>query len=252
LNRALSGLEDMSDADTATFSRAIGRILDAVLPRHCICCGSVSGDSNLCPPCRAELPRIRHPCRLCGAALSVNTDSICGACLKRAPPWQCGVTGLDYRFPVDQLVCRFKFKRDFACGQVLARELLRAIRASRESLPDVIVPVPLHYRRHFTRSFNQAGYVARILGKSLGIPVDTGSLRRIRNTLAQSGLDASGRRKNLRGAFRCPDLPNVHRALVDDVLTTGTTLAECSRTVRRAGASRVSVWAAARASPALR
>jgi ComF family protein len=230
-----------------SYIAALSWLIDRLLPRHCIACGAASGESNLCSPCRQELPRIVHGCKKCGMALSLESDSICGLCLSRAPPWQNGTAALDYQFPVDQLVCRFKFQRDLACGEVLAQELLRTINRVGPPLPNVIIPVPLHHRRQFSRSFNQAEVLARPVARRLNIPVACGVLKRVRSTRAQSGLTATDRRKNIRGAFRCRQRVPPHVALVDDVLTTGTTLAECSRALLRAGANEVSVWVAARA-----
>jgi len=180
-------------------------------------------------------------------ALSLASDSICGTCLRRTPPWHNGTAAFDYRFPIDQLVCRFKFQRDLACGELLAQELLCAVIRSEAPLPDVIFPVPLHRRRQFLRSFNQAEVLACPVAKELDIPLVCGVMKRARSTRAQSGLSAADRRKNIRGAFRCEGAVPPHVALVDDVLTTGATLAECTRAVLRAGASEVSIWVAARA-----
>jgi ComF family protein len=179
-------------------------------------------------------------------------DLVCGRCLRRPLPWDQAIAALVYGFPADRLVCRFKFNRDLAAGVVLARELLDAIRRSGQDLPHAIVPVPLHRTRHFSRTFNQAELLALHLGRELGIPVHSRLLARSRRTSAQSGLDAAARRRNLRGAFRLAAPrerlpPGCHLALVDDVLTTGVTLAECSRTLKRAGAARISVWVVARA-----
>jgi len=221
--------------------------VDQLLPRHCIACGAASGESNLCPPCLGELPRISHGCKQCGMALALSSDSICGTCLGRPPPWHNGTAALDYRFPIDQLVCLFKFQRNLACGELLAQELSRAVSQSQTPSPDIIVPVPLHRRRQFSRSFNQAEVLAEPVARALGIPLVCGVLRRARSTRAQSGLTAAERRKNIRGAFRCKGAVPPHVALVDDVLTTGATLAECTRAVLRAGADEVSIWVAARA-----
>jgi ComF family protein len=214
--------------------------------------GLGSGSENLCPPCAADLPRTGHACGKCGLPLALPADHFCGACLSANPPWDDAIAALLYRFPVDQLVCRFKFGRNLACGEVLAWELVRAVREKGEQMPACMIPVPLHRTRLFSRTFNQAELLGRQLGKSLGIPVHGHALQRIHQTRAQSGLDAADRRRNIKGAFRCRRTRSGsagfdHVALVDDVMTTGATLAECTRVLVRAGAGRVSAWVAARA-----
>lgn len=167
-------------------------------------------------------------------------------------PWDSAIAALVYAFPVDQLVRRFKFSRSLACGQLLAQELSRAVMSRCIQLPDAIVPVPLHRTRYLARAFNQSELLARPIGKSQGIPVYPGILRRRRRTRAHSGLDAVSRRINIKGAFRCRltgwqrDCIR-HIALVDDVLTTGATLFECTRALKLSGIPRVTVWVAARA-----
>lgn len=231
---------------------AAERCLDALLPRHCVMCGLPGGPGNLCAACRADLPRPGHVCTTCALPVGSGTDDLCGQCLRKPPPWDRVEAALAYRFPVDRLVCRFKFSRDFACGHMLGSELLAAIVAAELRPPDLLVPVPLHRLRHLSRTFNQADLLARQVGQALALPVDSGLLLRTRRTRAQSGLDAAGRKRNTRGAFRCAQqaagaLAGRHVALVDDVMTTGATLLECTRTLRRAGVARVSVWVAARA-----
>jgi ComF family protein len=157
------------------------------------------------------------------------------------------VAALAYRFPVRQLVCRYKFRRNLACGEALGQELLGAIAASAGPMPAALVPVPLHPARQFRRVFNQAEVLANQLGNTLALPVLRNCLRRSRNTSAQSGLDAKARRRNIRGAFTVSDPGVGHIALVDDVLTTGTTAAECCRMLKSSGVGTVSVWVAARA-----
>lgn len=171
---------------------------------------------------------------------------LCGACLRRPPVWNEALAALVYEYPVDQLVRQFKFQRSLACGQLLADEMIGYVNQSGTALPDVLIPVPLHLTRRFWRGFNQAEFLARRLGSRYKIPVLVNQLQRTRRTSAQSGLDHQARKKNIRGAFSCRRLGNVRVALVDDVLTTGTTLAECARAVRAAGASNIAVWVAAR------
>ncbi len=230
-----------------------GALLDLLMPRHCVLCGAACGPENLCPPCRADLPRAEYPCTLCALPIRRAGRPVCGPCLRRPPLWDRAVSGLVYRFPVDRLVCRLKFGHDLSCVDILAGELTDAVKCAGEP-PDVIAPVPLHRTRHFVRNFNQADLIARRLGKARGIPVVSRLLVRTRRTLAQSGLDATQRRRNLRGAFVCSPRgaggpAGRHIAVIDDVMTTGTTLAECCRVLKRAGADRVSAWVTARAPP---
>ncbi len=223
------------------------QLLDQLLPRHCVLCGLFSGGENMCPPCAAELPHNLSACARCGLPLPAQPGKVCGACLKNPPLFDGTVAGLKYQFPVDQLVCRFKYKRNLACGQALGRVLLEAIQNRGGPLPQAVVPVPLHRSRLFTRTFNQAHMLARQLSRSLEIPVCHALLTRTRRTRAQSGLDSSQRRKNVRDAFDCRRHGLKHVAIVDDVMTTGRTLEECTRSLKRAGAESVTAWVAARA-----
>ncbi len=114
-------------------------------------------------------------------------------------------------------------------------------------MPEVLVPVPLHRARLAERGYNQALEIARVLSRGLGLPVDHGCCERILATLPQAGLDEGARRRNIRGAFsaRRP-LSWRHLAILDDVVTTGNTVEELARVLRRAGAARIEVWAVAR------
>lgn len=232
--------------------------LDWLLPRHCLMCGGRSGEENLCPPCRRDLPRPGGVCGRCGLALEGAHGDICGRCLSQPPPWDHVLCALDYSFPVDVLVQRFKFSRSLACGEVLGQALARAVRdagpgsTGGHGPPQRIVPVPLHRRRLAKRSFNQAGVIAQFVSRQTGIPVDSRLLSRVRMTYAQSGLDARSRRRNTRGAFharpmRAADIR--HAVLLDDVMTTGATLEACTRELKRVGVGRVTLWVVARAPP---
>ena len=160
--------------------------------------------------------------------------------------WDDAVAALLYEYPVDELVQAFKFRRNLVCGQVLADALVATVRDAGQPMPEALIPVPLHFLRRFRRGFNQSEFLARQLGKHLRIPVLVDALRRTRRTSAQSGLGRGARRENILGAFSCGGVEQRRIALVDDVLTTGTTLAECTRVLKRAGTVEVVVWVAAR------
>jgi ComF family protein len=172
---------------------------------------------------------------------------LCGACLQLPPPWDFALAALVYEFPVDHIVRKFKYRRSLACACILGQEMLNAIPHKDIPLPQALIPVPLHRTRQFRRLFNQSEVLARQLSKSLDIPLYPAGLTRNRRTLAQSGLEASARKKNLRKAFSGVDPGVSHVAIVDDVMTTGTTMAECARTLRATGVKIISAWVAARA-----
>ncbi|MEI7036862.1 ComF family protein [Fulvimonas yonginensis] len=218
-----------------------------LLPWRCLLCGDAGRERlDLCAACAGELPRNTTCCARCALPLPAPA-ALCGACQRRPPPWDAAWAPFRYGWPLDRLEARYKFGRDLAAGRTLA-ELWRSLPPP-SPRPALILPVPLHRARLRQRGYNQALELARPLGRTLGVPVRHDLLLRRRATAAQTELDAAARRRNVRGAFALREdmaLPS-HVALLDDVMTTGATLAECARVLRRAGVARVEVWALARA-----
>lgn len=226
----------------------------AVLPLHCLLCG---GDGehgrDLCSACMAELVRNQPCCPRC--ALPLQTPApLCGECLQHPPPFDAAFAPFVYAHPLDLLLTRLKFGRSLAAGRVLSDLWNETITAFSPRLPDFFVPVPLHRSRLRERGYNQALELIRPLARALRIPLAESLLSRTRATPAQANLDAATRRQNLRGAFEFQAsalggmaAERAHVALIDDVMTTGTTLRECARVLRRAGVGRIDVWALARA-----
>ena len=133
-------------------------------------------------------------------------------------------------------------------ARLLGLLLVRHVRWSGTGLPDCILPVPLHRKRLRQRGYNQSIELARPVAKAFDIPLDLESVVRIRNTHTQTGLDQKQRRKNMRSAFLAvKPLTGLHIAIVDDVVTTTSTVNELARIVKKAGATRVDVWSIARA-----
>lgn len=225
------------------------RALRLLLPPRCLLCGSAgTAGRDLCAGCASDFVPNAMCCPRCALPLSVPAP-LCGECLARDPPFGRAWVPFVYAHPLDLLETRFKFGADLAAGRVLADGMVDRAVADRPERPEALVPVPLHAARLRERGYNQALELARSLATAFGIPLRADLLRRLRATPPQTGLDAKTRRRNLRGAFAVAvdAVPPDHVALVDDVMTTGATLRECARMLRRAGVTRVDVWALARA-----
>jgi ComF family protein len=205
----------------------------------------VPGGAALCPGCAGELPGNACCCAKCALPLA-RPEQRCGRCLRHPPPWHAAWAPFRYAWPLDRLEARFKFAGDLAAGRALAKAWGECRPPTR---PAALLPVPLHRQRLRERGYNQAAELARELSHCFGLPRDARVLVRTRPTRAQTDLDARARRRNVRGAFTVREgaaLP-AHVAVVDDVCTTGATLAECARVLFRAGVERVDVWVLARA-----
>ena len=225
----------------------LGRVL---LPLRCLVCNEAGADGHdICADCQRVLPWNQSACARCGLPMP-EPVAACGRCLRKPPPLDRVHAAFRYGFPVDQLLPRLKFHHDLAAGRELA-EAMRVALADTLSIeserPQALIPVPLHSRRLRQRGYNQALELARPLASHFAIPLLAGALGRVRDIAPQSGLGALARRRNPRGAFAVGSetLP-AHVALVDDVMTTGATLWECARVLKRAGVQRVDAWVAAR------
>ena len=225
--------------------------LDRLLPPRCLLCGLSCGSVCICDACHRDLPWTGTHCQQCGLPLGSAIDRVCGQCIQTPPPFTHTLCALRYEFPADRLVQAFKFNRQLTAGRILSQLMCDHIIGLEIPHPDTLIPVPLHNFRMIKRGYNQAYELASHVGRVLDIPVLPNHLRRNRNTRAQSGLSRKQRRKNVQGAFywRGRARPGHHVALIDDVMTTGTTVTECARVLKKAGARQVDIWLAARAVP---
>lgn len=225
-------------------------LLDALFPPTCQLCGAPgSPGRDLCAGCAAELPFNRHGCPRCAQPLDVPlpAGAACGACRRHPPPFDATLAALRYESPVPLLVGAAKFRGQLAAARLLGQLLADAVLAAGGTRPEALIPVPLHPRRLAERGYNQALEIARTVGRILQLPVEAHACRRVLATPPQVDLDEAARRRNIRGAFVvCDPLPWRRIAILDDVVTTGSTVAELARVLRRAGAEETTVWAAAR------
>lgn len=227
------------------------------LPQPCLLCAA-PGTHLLCPDCEFDLPYLtRHPyrCEIC--ALPLPGDShYCGHCLKTPPAFDCCRAACTYDYPLDHLIHAFKYRRKLAAGRALSgllADLLSAERSETETTdsPELLIPVPMHWSRRLKRGFNQTELLAADLGRALDLPMLSRVCRRHQRTQTQQGLTRRARINNLDRAFSLrPDararIAGRRIALIDDVVTTTSTVRALSRLLTEGGASSVEVWALAR------
>lgn len=219
----------------------------ALLPGTCLLCGLPSYRAmDLCQVCELRLPWNLRACVGCALPLNERLIERCDQCRSRRLVFDQVNAPFLYEGEVARLLAQGKFHAGFT-GLALVSDLCASQFASEREMPDVLIPVPLSWRRTLSRGFNQAALVALRLGRTLGITANPSLLKRRRHTRAQSGLTRRARLKNLVGAFQAQgSLLGQHVALVDDVMTTGATALAASKALKKAGASRVVVWVCAR------
>lgn len=231
-------------------------VLDLVLPPHCPACETtVDEPGRLCAACfrRAEL--IVPPCcERCGVGFAseaaAGLSRSCPGCLDSPPPWRSGRAAFAYDDLSRRLVLPLKYGDRTENAVVLGRHMMRAGRTLLEAC-DLLVPVPLHRRRLFTRRYNQAALLAHALSRLCGRPVMVDALARVRQTSPLVGQSAAERRNAVADSIRARPhrvggLRGRHVVLIDDVLTTGATAGVCAEALLGAGAASVDVLAAAR------
>ena len=220
------------------------KIRQALLAQDCLLCQATSGEGLLCDACERELPTAASACPRCALATPGNAE--CGACLAHPPHYDASCAAFVYTYPLDRLVQAFKYGGELALAALFARKLRERVGDAADGI-DIIAPLPLHPRRLAERGYNQAGEIAKALSRLNGIPVELELGRRVRNTTPQTDLPLRTREANMRASFACTrDLSGLRIAVVDDVMTTGATLDEFARTLKRAGAARVENWVVAR------
>lgn len=214
-----------------TVARHLDRLLAGTLfPPKCCLCGfpGACADLDLCGFCQADLPWLDAP----------------------SPA---AVVAMRFAPPADDMIRQLKYHGVFANARVLGVLLAQAVDERGAALPRLLVPVPLHGARLRERGFNQAAALARYAGRMLGIPTAPAVVRRVRDTPSQTSLSEAQRHRNVHGAFAVNGahalrrlLAAGHVAIIDDVITTGSTVAELKCVLLAAGVRRVEVWAVAR------
>lgn len=236
------------------------RALDLVLPPVCVACSTRVMDPHaLCAACFARVPWIEAPvCARTGVpfAHDIGPNAVSAAALADPPPYARARAAAVHAGVARDLVLALKYADRTELARMMARPMLRAGH-DLLAVAEVIVPVPLHPGRLFRRRFNQAALLGAEIGRARGLPVAPAALRRTKATTKQVGLGRGERARNVAGAFRVPieEIPAVRGRrvlLVDDVVTTGATVAACTRALKRAGAAEVDVLTFSRVVPGFR
>lgn len=229
--------------------------LNKIFQSPCVLCGDRGVDGRaLCQACQYELPYscLKDVCA--GCALPIHTSVVtggilyCGRCQNKPPLWSHCLSTFNYTEPVSWLVQALKFNEKLSFAPLLGGLMADTIAMQSHSKPELIIPVPLHRHRLRERGFNQALELARPIAKKLDIPLDFQSTCRLKATAEQSSLSASRRMDNVKGVFQyCGDNRVKHVAIVDDVMTTASTVHELSMTLKASGVEQIQIWVCARA-----
>jgi ComF family protein len=247
------------DLPVSASRRLLDSFLNLVYPADCFICSAAVArhqDCGVCSRCwdRALGLKIAPPrCASCGLPLHSFEDShdhLCGNCILNMPPFSGARSFAYYTGEMGRIIQEFKFRGRRDLARLLAPLLTTAFFEcwSREDF-DILVPVPLHRKRRRERGYNQSDLLARALEKQIAVRFHP-ALNRVRPTLPQVGLSDHERKENVRNAFRCVrprDVSGLRILLIDDVMTTGSTVASATRALLDAGAARVSVLTLARA-----
>lgn len=217
------------------------------LPSICTLCNQFhKGKHAICGLCTEFMPALGQKCYSCAYPLPDASEAVCGRCIKKPPHFDRAVVAYQFAEPLRSLLHRFKYHNGLYLGSFLCHLIENAWESQGDAKPQCLIPVPMHPSRIKQRGFNQAAILAQLLAKKLRLPCDVFSGQKIINTPPQASLDKEQRKKNLRHAFTSKKLPYQHVAIIDDLLTTGSTANEFALTLKKAGVHHVDLWCCAR------
>jgi len=235
----------------------LSKIIHTIYPSRCVFCRTYSENKqNLCDLCKTSLPWSVDRCYRCGLGLEKHTETIlCDRCQTFPPHFDRLCSIFSYQPPVKALITGLKFSNRLDYGRVLSTLLAEGVNdwyyengLPGLTLPEAIIPMPLHWKRHQRRGFNQAMELSREVERKFSLPVLIKECARITHTKAQARLSAHRRAANLQNAFRVQlQKPYQHVAIVDDVVTTGSTVNALSLALKQQGVLNIDVWCICRA-----
>jgi len=235
------------------------KLLSKLFPSRCILCGKtvnapvVNEAVELCASCYEKQPFNTTCCVQCALPLVADseTDTLCGRCIQKLPEYDYAHSVFRYEGDIIQLVHQLKFSEKITYARSIGELLLLAYDSDallKVEKPDCLLPVPLHASRIWQRGFNQSIEIARVLSSRRNIPIEYGAVIRSRSTTSQTGLSAKKRQKNIKSAFKVVNEMRYKNVLIiDDVVTTGSTVNELAKLLKKNSVDRVGVLSIARA-----
>lgn len=216
------------------------------LPALCVLCRQYHrGRLAVCDRCHTLITPLGPACRHCAEPLPDAAFLVCGRCCQKEPMLDNVFTAYRFEEPLRTLIHDFKYRAGLHLSTYLSQLMLNAL-PDECYQTDCLVPVPMHPKRIRQRGFNQSAVLTKQLARALKLPYALSYCRKITNTLPQASLNATLRRKNLRGVFQAKQGPYQHITLIDDLLTTGNTASELAKTLKAQGVQQVNLWCCAR------
>lgn len=230
------------------------KLLSQLFPSRCILCQqtvdrSIEQNFEICQDCYRSLPHNTACCICCALPLPENIRNrvLCGRCIQKMPAFDYAHSLFRYEDRVIGLVHQLKFSEKINYARSIGELLLLKLLEAGEK-PDCLLPVSLHDSRLRQRGFNQSIEISRVIAKKAAIPIEYDAVIRQRRTTAQTGLDAKQRKRNIKDAFRVINkLDYEHVLIIDDVMTTGATVNELAKVLKKNKVLRVGVLCIARA-----
>ena len=226
----------------------LNKIQSILYPYTCFLCNQPGNNElDLCDRCYAGFSPLSICCNICGISMKTKVSHVCGRCLASPPHYDKITTLFDYQEDIKQLVLPLKFNAKVSAARTIGKLMANHF-SNHPDMPDALLAVPLHKKRLRKRGFNQSELIAKHLQRQLNIHLLQQFCTRTRNTISQTSLKATERRKNLKNAFHCDNHQSINSiAVIDDVVTTGSTANEIAKTLKKSGVKRVEIWAFARA-----
>ncbi|MCF6764746.1 hypothetical protein L3V82_03095 [Thiotrichales bacterium 19S3-7] len=220
-----------------------GQLVKPILTESlCLCCQQ-NTSKLLCQYCDQAIKKLIYPdnvCQSCGQ-LNIKANQ-CDLCLLNPPPWQQLVVAFHYDSLIKNLFQSFKFNHNFKIGSLLCQLFSQSISNKLHIDSDVILPVPIHRQRNISRGFNQAYILALALSKQANIPLNTNYIKRKKYTKAQTLLEGKARKANVNNAFSITSkIPYQRIIIIDDIITTGSTISSVCNTIAQSYASEIVV-----------